>query len=120
MGHKGPNPGKGDGVEDNHRRHRHQRQLGAAVHRQRARQLNGRDFIVHPRNRAAENNAQENAHIHHHKAQQLGLPGAIIFTVNFFGESMGVFQPEWLAPRNIIKHITETSATSVFLSFAVP
>ncbi|SSN10502.1 Uncharacterised protein [Klebsiella pneumoniae] len=93
VGHKGPNPGKGDGVEDNHRRHRHQRQLGAAVHRQRARQLNGRDFIVHPRNRAAENNAQENAHIHHHKAQQLGLPGAIIFTVNFFGESMGVFQP---------------------------
>ena len=35
----------------------------------------------------------ENAHIHHHKAQQLGLPGAIIFTVNFFGESMGVFEP---------------------------
>ena len=48
---------------------------------------------MHPRNRAAENNAQENAHIHHHKAQQLGLPGAIIFTVNFSGESMGVFQP---------------------------
>ena len=50
---------KGDGVEDNHRRHRHQRQLGAAVHRQRAGQLNGRDFIVHPRNRAAENNARK-------------------------------------------------------------
>ncbi len=74
---------KGDGVEDNHRRHRHQRQLGAAVHRQRAGQVNGRDFIVHPRDGAAENNAKENAHIHHHKAQQLGLPGAIIFTVNF-------------------------------------
>ena len=71
---------KGDGVEDNHRRHRHQRQLGAAAYDS-APQLNGRDFsthaIVQPRI------SPENAHIHHHKAQQLGLPGAIIFTVNF-------------------------------------
>ena len=36
VGHKRPDPGKSDGVENDDRRHRHQRQLGPAVHGERA------------------------------------------------------------------------------------
>ena len=36
VGHKRPDPGKGDGVENDDRGHRHQRQLGSAVHGERA------------------------------------------------------------------------------------
>ena len=48
---------------------------------------------MHPGDGAAENNAEENPHIDHHKAQQLGLPGAVIFAVNFFRQAVSMLQP---------------------------
>ena len=99
VGHKRPDPGKGDSVENDDRRHRHQRQLGSAVHGERAGQFNRRDFVMHPGDGAAENNPEEDPHIDYHKPQQLSLPGTVIFAVNFFRESVGMFQPRVVSAK---------------------
>ena len=54
---------------------------------------------MHPGDGAAENNPEENPHIDHHKAQQLSLPGTVIFAVNFFRKAVGMLQPRVVSAK---------------------
>ena len=59
-----------------------QHQFGAAVDREHAVELDVAQAVVHPGDGDTEDKTEKNAHIHHGKAQQFSLPGAVIFAVD--------------------------------------